>query len=42
MHIKECTHSTQNAALYSDHQSLEGIYVHEAVRLNFPTEGMIS
>lgn len=42
MHTKEYMSSTQNTASYSDHQSLEGIYVHEAVRPNFSTEGMIS
>lgn len=42
MFTEEYTGSTQSTAPYSGHQSLEGIYVHEAVRHNFFTEGMIS
>lgn len=41
MFSEEYTGSTQCTAPYSEHQSLEGIYVHEAVRPNFFTEGMI-
>jgi len=39
---KEYRGATQSTASYSDHQSLEGICVHEAVRPNFFTGGMIS
>lgn len=42
MFTKEYTGSTQSTAPYSDRQSLEGIYVHEDVRPNIFTEGMIS
>lgn len=42
MFITEYTGYTQSTAPYSDHQSLEGIYVHEDVRPNFFTKGMIS